>query len=240
MKLASKSRRVLEYALLCVGSLLSAIFVLACVDRLVMSRMAVERFEAEHAASENLRSIENQAPDNSDVTNPASAPAMHAWSLSRVKAYEATLGKSVETLAVLRIPRIDLEAPVLNGTGELALNRGVGRIEGTALPGQRGNVGIAGHRDGFFRGLKELAAGDSLELLTTAGTKLYVVDNIRITGPSDVHVLRSRGRDSLTLVTCYPFYFIGPAPQRYVVEASLHETAAEKRRTGSQSKGEEQ
>ena len=101
------------------------------------------------------------------------------------------------------------------------MNRGVGQIAGTSLPGHGGNIGIAGHRDGFFRKLKDIRTGDSIELVTISGTDVFVVDQIRITSPTDVSVLRPRAKHSLTLVTCYPFYFVGPAPRRYIVEASL-------------------
>jgi len=97
----------------------------------------------------------------------------------------------------------------------------MGIIRNTSLPGQEGNIGIAGHRDGFFRGLKDIKKGDTISLVTTAGTSVYMVDQIEITDPADVSVLKSRGKSSVTLVTCYPFYFVGPAPKRYVVEASL-------------------
>jgi sortase A len=105
----------------------------------------------------------------------------------------------------------------------LILNRGVGRIPGTSFPGHDGNIGIAGHRDGFFRTLKDIRTGDSIELVTVSGTDIYIVDRIRITGPADVSVLLPRPKPSLTLVTCYPFYFVGPAPNRYIVEASLRQ-----------------
>jgi sortase A len=105
------------------------------------------------------------------------------------------------------------------------LNRGVGRIAGTSLPGQGGNIGIAGHRDGFFRTLKDIRTGDAIELVTTSGKDIFVVDQIRITNRGDVSVLRPRAKRSLTLVTCYPFYFVGPAPSRYIVEASLKRQA---------------
>jgi sortase A len=82
-------------------------------------------------------------------------------------------------------------------------------------------VAIAGHRDGFFRGLKDVAVGDKIELVTLQTTDTYVIDNITIVDPSDVSVLRPRSRSSLTLITCYPFYFIGSAPQRYIVQASI-------------------
>jgi sortase A len=97
----------------------------------------------------------------------------------------------------------------------------VGRIIGTARLGEAGNTGIAGHRDGFFRGLKDIAPGDRVDLALTNQTSHYVVESIRITTPDDVSVLQPTPKASLTLVTCYPFYFVGSAPQRYIVSASF-------------------
>jgi sortase A len=124
-------------------------------------------------------------------------------------------------MAVLRIARIGIVAPVVEGTDDLSLNRGVGWISGTARPGETGNIGIAGHRDGFFRALKDVAAGDAIELDTFFGMKTYRVDQIEIVTPDDVRVLLPRASPSLTLVTCYPFYFMGDAPQRFIVHAAL-------------------
>ena len=143
------------------------------------------------------------------------------WSKGRIRAYEEGLADSFPPpRAILSIPGIQLKVPVLEGTDELTLNRAVGRIEGTARIGEPGNVGIAGHRDGFFRGLKELVEGDVLDLITAQGYSSYVVDRILIVNPEDVEVLEARSVPSLTLVTCYPFYFLGSAPQRYIVQAS--------------------
>ncbi|MEI9968244.1 MAG: class D sortase [Terracidiphilus sp.] len=94
-------------------------------------------------------------------------------------------------------------------------------------PENWGNIGIAGHRDGFFRNLGQIKVGDAVELRTRKGAATYVVDQIRIVNPENVEVLRQRAVPSLTLVTCYPFHFIGSAPQRYVVMASLtHESGS--------------
>ena len=95
-----------------------------------------------------------------------------------------------------------------------------------ARPGEIGNVGIAGHRDGFFRGLKDVAIGDTLELVTEKRINTYVIDRIVIVEPSDVSVLGARPNPSVTLVTCYPFYYVGSAPHRYIVQASLTRSAA--------------
>lgn len=143
------------------------------------------------------------------------------WSEGRVEAYRNTpVDQDSVPLAVLRIPGIDLEVPVFDGTDEFTLNRAVGRIAGTARPGEPGNLGIAGHRDGFFRGLKDVSIGDVVELQTLTGTERYAITSITITTPSDVEVLDPTSETSITLVTCYPFYFVGSAPQRYIVRAT--------------------
>jgi sortase A len=123
-------------------------------------------------------------------------------------------------LATLWIEKLNLRVPVFEGTDEWNLNRGVGWIAGTTWPGKAGNVGIAGHRDGYFRGLKDLSEGDLIELFAPTGTTRYVVDEIEIVDPDNVGVLRARKAPSLTLVTCYPFNFIGSAPQRFVLHAA--------------------
>lgn len=132
-----------------------------------------------------------------------------------------TAGATGKALALLRIPALQIEVPVLEGTDVVTLNSGVGRIAGTALPGQPGNMGIAGHRDSFFEGLKRINKGDTIQLIYRQHTDIYVVDLIEITSPEDVSVLEPGGQPELTLVTCWPFSFIGPAPRRFVVRASL-------------------
>jgi sortase A len=144
------------------------------------------------------------------------------WAGRRVTAYKQALAIHMGApLAVLSIPRLRLDVPVFEGTDELTLNRGAGRIVGTAQLGERGNIGIAAHRDGFFRSLKDVRPGDRVELAQLRHKFVYTVDNISVVDPSDVTVLQVRPQPSLTLVTCYPFYFIGDAPQRYIVQASL-------------------
>ena len=112
------------------------------------------------------------------------------WSPERIKAYEESLRKDFGApLAVLSIPKIGLEVPVLAGTDDLTLNRAVGLIEGTPRPGEVGNAGIAGHRDGFFRGLKDVGVGDTIEVRSLSARHSYVVESIRIVQPEDVSVL---------------------------------------------------
>ena len=148
------------------------------------------------------------------------APDLSLWDPKRVSAWRQALSKPAPSpLAVLRIPKIRLEVAVLRGTDDFMLNRAVGHIEDTALPGTDGNSGIAGHRDGFFRGLKDIGPEDVIELETLRGKEAYRVERIWVVDPEDVSVLDPTPARSLTLVTCYPFYHVGPAPQRYIVRA---------------------
>jgi sortase A len=158
------------------------------------------------------------------VELPSSAVDLRLWAGARIAAYEHSLRRHFRpAIAVLRVPKVRIEVPVFDGTDELILNRGAGRIAGTARPGESGNVGIAGHRDGFFRGLKDIAVGDSVTLDSAASLSVYVVESIRIVVPSDVTVLAPTSTPCVTLVTCYPFYYVGDAPQRYIVRCVLKE-----------------
>jgi sortase A len=119
----------------------------------------------------------------------------------------------------IEIPRLLLSVVVIEGIDRTTLRRAVGHIPGTPLPGRPGNVGLAGHRDTFFRPLKDLRVKDEILFSTLKGNFRYIVASIMIVDPSDVGVLASTGENVLTLVTCYPFYYIGPAPQRWIVRA---------------------
>jgi sortase A len=119
----------------------------------------------------------------------------------------------------MKIPRLNISVAIAEGTAAATLRRAVGHISGTALPGQSGNIGIAGHRDTLFRSLRNARQGDSILLVTSQGEYRYRVVSTRIVPPTEVAVLRPDGHEILTLVTCYPFYFIGPAPDRFIVRA---------------------
>ena len=199
--------------LLIVGLLLIGVYVVAGVHKHLLSHLAIAGVEAEPAGAE--------APQSGDPL-PASKPDFSLWSPGRIKGFEESLAQHfAPALGIMRIPKAKIEAPVLEGTDDITLNRGVGHIAGTAGLGENGNVGIAGHRDGFFRGLKDIQVGDTIEVETRTQTLTYVIDGVTIVDPSDVSVLQPRGHASLTLVTCYPFYFVGSAPSRYIVQASL-------------------
>jgi sortase A len=180
----------------------------------VYSRASVQSFWISQA------SAQTGAAENSP--RQGSLPDLSLWSVKRIKAYQASLLANVPTpLGVLDIPSLRLQVPILEGTDDLTLDRAVGHIPGTALLSDGGNVGIAGHRDGFFRALKDIHVGDVIDLHSQQSNTRYLVDEIEIVSPDDVSVLKPRGKSSLTLVTCYPFYFVGSAPLRYIVHASL-------------------
>ena len=119
----------------------------------------------------------------------------------------------------IEITRLLLSAVVVEGVDKITLRRAVGHIPGTALPGHAGNVGLAGHRDTFFRSLKDVKIKDEVQLSTLAGNFNYEVESLRVLDPDNVVVLAPSGHNVLTLVTCYPFYFVGPAPKRWIVTA---------------------
>ena len=119
----------------------------------------------------------------------------------------------------LSVPRLHLSAMVREGIDRNTLQLAVGHIPATALPGHTGNVGVAGHRDTFFRGLKDVRAKDEIEFSTLGGDFQYVVESLMVVEPDNVAVLAASSENVLTLVTCYPFSFIGAAPKRFVVRA---------------------
>jgi sortase A len=155
------------------------------------------------------------------------------WSPNRVRAWREALQQlAPPPMATLRIPRLGLKVNVLEGTDDWTLNRAVGHIQDTAKPGSTGNVGLAGHRDGFFRGLKDIAVGDLIEVTTAGQVDRYRVQKIWIVVPTDVWVLDPTDSPALTLVTCYPFYFIGSAPKRFIVRAAREDGTATRYQPG--------
>jgi len=188
-------------SLIAAGAALCAVYLVPTVYGAAMSHLAVAQFR--HQTATNA-----------------------LWDSSRIHAYQRTLSLHLAPPeAILRIPKVALEVPVLEGADDITLNRAVGHVPGSALPGQPGNIAITGHRDGFFRPLKDLAIGDTIDLdrNTASGpqTDLYKIRSIHIVFPSDTSVLNTTTASTLTLITCFPFYYVGAAPQRYIVQADL-------------------
>lgn len=129
------------------------------------------------------------------------------------------VAKEGDVLGSIEIPRLGVKVAILEGTTSQTLRLGVGHIQGTALPGEPGNIGIAGHRDTYFRALKDIRTNDEIQIQTATGLSRYEVDSLRVVDPSDTGVLAPFAGSAITLVTCYPFHFIGAAPERFIVHA---------------------
>jgi sortase A len=124
-------------------------------------------------------------------------------------------------LGRLEIPTLGVSTIVREGEDARTLQLAIGHIAGTSLPGAPGNMGLAAHRDTFFRRLREIDRGDVIRLVAVEGTYTYVVESTQIVDPEDLWVLNPTPEPSLTLVTCYPFTYIGEAPERFIVKARL-------------------
>jgi sortase A len=124
-----------------------------------------------------------------------------------------------DVIGEMEIPRLDLKTIVVQGESPKVLRRAVGHLPETALPGNSGNVALAGHRDSFFRPLRNIQLGDAITIKTPDGEFEYQVESTEIVWPSDVEVLKPSSENTLTLVTCFPFYYVGAAPKRFIVHA---------------------
>ena len=187
------------------------------------------RFEGERQRQAGIAAFVGSAGQEITIAGPASggisavigAPDQSLWAEKRIREYEESLEVEADPpLAVMTIDKLGIQVPVYDGADDFNLNRGVARILGTAPVDAPGNLGIAGHRDGFFRGLKDIQVGDGIDLLTTQGEVAYAVSSIEIVDPEDVWVLAPTSDKTITLVTCYPFYFVGHAPKRFIVKAT--------------------
>jgi len=144
------------------------------------------------------------APAPPEIAGKGSAPVM--------RAVHGLIGR-------LEIPRLNVSVMVMEGDDDATLARAVGHLPDTALPWERGNAVIAGHRDTFFRPLKNVREGDEIRMTTTRGTFDYRVIRTEIVEPNNLSVLAPTPSRALTLVTCYPFSYVGSAPQRFIIHA---------------------
>lgn len=204
-----------ERLLLVIGVVLLSFYGFARLRSGISSRLAVRSFEQTRIPSGSEGNATNSPPGEAgqhiDFT---------LWSRKRARAYhESLVAKTDRPSGILRIPSLDIEVPVFEGADDVTLDRGVGRIIGSARLGTAGNTALAGHRDGFFRALKDISIGAHLEVVTPDRTIHYLVEQTEVVAPEDVSVLAERGMPSLTLVTCFPFYFVGDAPKRFIVHA---------------------
>jgi LPXTG-site transpeptidase (sortase) family protein len=148
------------------------------------------------------------------------SPDQTMWSEKAIGKFEKAKHGNEVPLALLRIDRLNINAPVYTGTSKITLDRGLGAVDGTASPGEVGNIGLSGHRDSFFRPLKDIKLGDSIEIQTPEGIQYFEVSDISIVDALEVSVLDPTDTTVLTLITCHPFYYQGYAPDRYIVRAT--------------------
>jgi sortase A len=210
------SLRWIERALIVIGLVCVGVWAWSWIDAQIYqyreNKLLEQASSARTAASES---------DSLGTFRDASLPAV------REKKKERSLAGEVGSLVGrIEIPRIDVSAIVLEGVDKKTLRRGVGRIPETAMPGDEGNVGLAAHRDSFFRGLKDIRKNDIITLKTLDDTYYYRVSWTEIVLPADTQVLAGTGVPELTLVTCYPFYYVGSAPKRFIVRAERIDEAA--------------
>lgn len=215
--------RWVERLLFVIGIVCLGIWVYAFVDTRLTQRREEQHLE------ELLRQRSSEA-----ARKPA-APATPAAETDALGTFQQgspderfVSGARLEEGALLgriKIPRVGVSAIVLHGVGTTTLRRGVGHIPGTPLPELGGNVGLAAHRDSFFRALKDIRLNDTIELTTLDGTYEYKVEWTKIVLPTETDVLEDEGSPALTLVTCYPFYYVGSAPKRFIVRAHRIEPA---------------
>ena len=201
-----RAGEVLSYV---AGILFMGFFVVQIAQGEIQRRSAIAEFS--NIPEENLIPIpETAGPDTT------------LWAPGRVTDYQTSLNAELPpVLGVLAIPSIGLEVPVYPSDSELLMDRGSGVIDGMSYPHEQGNIGIAGHRDGYFRVLKDVQPGDKLLLETLEGPKNFVINSTQIVEIDDMDLLQDTNEQTVTLVTCYPFYFVGHAPQRFIVTASL-------------------
>jgi len=178
------------------------------------------------------QALKSLTPSNGGAENPYSSSLLAAEAESNPTRTESPgiASRQGSALGRIEIGAIGLETMIMEGTDAKTLRRAVGHISGTPLPGQQGNVAIAGHRDTFFRALRNIREDDEITLTTVAGLYRYRVNSIKVVEPDDMAVLDNSDAANLTLVTCYPFYFVGPAPKRFIVRAhKVSEEALEPR-----------
>jgi sortase A len=207
--------RWIERLLFLIGIVCLGTWLYAFVDARLTQRREEQRLD------EALRQRSHPAATQASSTPAAESDALGSFQekeKDEVFAPEADLEEGA-LIGRIEIPRVGVSAIVLHGVGNKTLRRGVGHIPGTPLPGQGGNFGLAGHRDSFFRALKDIRQDDTIELTTLDGTFEYKVEWTKIVTPEDTYVLEDEGTPALTLVTCYPFYYVGSAPKRFIVRA---------------------
>jgi sortase A len=200
-----------QYFFFVVGVLALSYCAVVLLDRWLFQAYQTRRFE---------RALKDAQTSARTIQQPASSPLSAQAEADRARAVSFGIdGLAGSPLGRIEISSVGLAAMIMEGIDGRTLRHAVGHIPGTPLPGQPGNVALAGHRDTFFRGLRNIHKDDEITLTTLHGPYRYRVDSTQVVEPKDTEVLDNSVDDILTLVTCYPFYFVGPAPKRFIVRA---------------------
>lgn len=209
-----------------VGVVLTVFFLVQIAQGEVERQGAIDAFQAQVATTQlAMAEIPASEAAPAPVFEAVGEPDTSLWAPGRVADYQASLAADLPpVLGVLEVPSVDLKVPVYQTNSEMVMDRASGVIDGMAYPHEPGNIGISGHRDGYFRVLKDVTVGDPIVLQTLEGEKQFRIDDIHIVDIDDTRLLEDTRDQTLTLVTCYPFYFVGHAPQRFIVTASLDTT----------------
>ena len=206
-------RRLARWFLLTLGIACLGIYAAVFLQRELYQAYESWQFDREpHADAANASLVPEQSGGHTLPAHRMGVPARNAGRQSVRLGENALIGR-------LSVQRLHLTAMVREGVDNRTLRLAVGHIPSTALPGQAGNVGVAGHRDTFFRGLKDLQTKDEILFSTASGDYRYIVDSLLIVEPDNVAVLATSAGNVLTLVTCYPFSYVGNAPKRFIVRA---------------------
>ena len=225
--LGTRTIKALEVCSYAAGAALFGFFAVQLAQGEVERQSGISQFHNFAQATQTDAAVGDATPagDHPAFAIGDSTPDTALWAPGRIADYQASLKADLPpVIGVLELPSVGLSVPLYPTDSELAMDRGAGIIDGMAYPHEGGNIGIAGHRDGYFRVLKDVKVGDALTLETLEGPKQFRIDNIRVVEIEDTDVLEDTDDQTVTLVTCYPFYFVGHAPQRYIVTASLDTT----------------
>lgn len=216
-----RSGELLSYT---AGVVLTGFFVVQLAQGEVERQGAIASFEQQ--AQQHVAISSTEPPqDHSTSFTDIGLPDTSLWAPGRISDYQSSLAaKLPPVLGVLEVPSVGMQVPVYESNSELVMDRASGVIQGMAFPHEQGNIGISGHRDGYFRALKDVSTGDAIVLQTLEGKKRFHITGIHIVDISDTSLLQDTRDQTVTLVTCYPFYFVGHAPQRFIVTASLDTT----------------
>jgi len=214
--LAFRSGELLSYL---AGVLLTVFFVVQLAQGEVQRQDGIAEFEqTAQATTAQAGTAEDTQPDFENTGEPDTS----LWAPGRLADYKASLQAQLPSvLGVLEVPSVGLKVPVYSTNSELVMDRGAGIIDGMSYPHEPGNIGISGHRDGYFRVLKDVQVGDAIVLQSLEGEKRFRIDATQVVAIADTTLLRDTDDQTVTLVTCYPFYFVGHAPKRFIVTATL-------------------